>query len=269
MSGRALPLPALMDAPVCTLDGGFNIGQTGRNDNCRSITAGAGVRSRRREPDKTMPDQGKRPIVYLAGPDVFFPDAEAVAARKKDSLARRGMTGCFPLDTGLDPAAYADEKAFAIAIARANEALMRQADIVLANIQPWRGPEADDGTAYEAGFMAALGKLIVLYTNDARPFDQRIREDIYQGETYRDGRFERGQSDRMMIESFGGLADNLMLINAAVASADRATGAAHDPAAIVHPDFESAADFARGVWDSAEARRSPKASWISDPGALG
>ena len=59
----------------------------------------------------------------------------------------------------------------------------------------------------------------------------------------------------MVIEEFGGFADNLMLINAAAASAERATGGKPDPAAIVHYGFEAAADFARRLWDAAYPAR--------------
>lgn len=210
-----------------------------------------------------MPDQQGRPIVYLAGPDVFYPNAQEIAAEKKQILAARSMAGCFPLDTELEPAAFADEKDFALAIARGNEGLMRAADLILANIEPWRGPEADDGTAYEIGFMAALGKLIVLYTNDMRPFSERIRDEVYGGETYQEGAFERGRCDDMMVERFDGFADNLMLTNAATASAERALGARPDPAKIVQTNFLDAANLARRLWDSARERGSQSGSQIS------
>jgi nucleoside 2-deoxyribosyltransferase len=35
--------------------------------------------------------------IYLAGPDVFLPQADVIAAAKKDIFARHGMTGVFPL----------------------------------------------------------------------------------------------------------------------------------------------------------------------------
>lgn len=207
-----------------------------------------------------MPDQQGRPVVYLAGPDVFYPDALEIAGEKKKILANYGMVGRFPLDTELDPAAFSDEKDFALAIARGNEGLMREADLILANIEPWRGPEADDGTSYEIGFMAALGKSIVLYTNDTRPFSERIRKDIYGGETYQDGAFERGRRDDMMVEHFDGFADNLMLINAATTSAEKALGTRPDPASIVHSDFVEAIIFARQLWDSSNQRTAQSGS---------
>jgi nucleoside 2-deoxyribosyltransferase len=198
-------------------------------------------------------DRQDLPSVYLAGPDVFFPDAMERAARMKAALASRSMAGLFPLDSELDRAQFADRKSLGLAIARANEALMRKADIILANIQPWRGVEADDGTAYEIGFMAALGKIVVLYTNDPRPFFERIVSDVYGGEVDQDGPDKRGRGDRMVVEEFDGFADNLMLINAAASSAERATGEKSDPAAIVQLSFEAAADLARRLWDHARS----------------
>jgi nucleoside 2-deoxyribosyltransferase len=201
-----------------------------------------------------MPDEQGQPYVYLAGPDVFYPDALARGESMKEALAARGMIGWFPLDNALDPAQYPDSKQLGLAIGDSCETLMRDADICIANIQPWRGPEADDGTSYEIGFMAALGKLIVLYTNDPRPFAVRIAADIYRGEVYRDGSFRRGKNDGMMVEEFDGFADNLMLINAAAKSAGRALDIGIDAATVVKHGFEVAADFARKLWDG---RRSP------------
>jgi nucleoside 2-deoxyribosyltransferase len=199
-----------------------------------------------------MPDEQGRPFVYLAGPDVFFPDAVARGEHLKTVVAARGMVGLFPLDNDLDPAAYPNRQALAIAIARANEVLMRRADVILANIQPWRGVEADDGTAYEIGFMASLGKLIVLYTSDPRTFGERIRTDVYGGRSFQDGPYERGASDGMMIEDFG-LADNLMLINAAVNTAKRAFGHEPNPAVIVSLGFVAGAEFALRLWQAWQA----------------
>jgi nucleoside 2-deoxyribosyltransferase len=178
------------------------------------------------------------------------------AARMKDHLATHGMIGWFPLDNEFDTANDPDPHDLALRIACANEKLMRDADIILANIQPWRGPEADDGTAYEIGFMAALGKLIVLYTNDRRSFAERIAEDVYRGEIYADGPFRRGKGDNMLIEEFGGLADNLMLINAATACASTALGEKMNPASIVQFGFEAGTAWAKRLWDAQDRSRS-------------
>ncbi|MGO9471913.1 MAG: nucleoside 2-deoxyribosyltransferase, partial [Rhodomicrobium sp.] len=156
-----------------------------------------------------MPNEQGQPYVYLAGPDVFYPDAILRGAKMKAALAARGMAGLFPLDEELHRGDYRNGAELALAIAEACEAQMRKADIGIFNIEPWRGPEADDGTAYELGFMAALGKPVVLYTGDPRPFAERVAADIYRREVYQDGHFTRGKRDGMTIEAFDGFADNL------------------------------------------------------------
>ena len=45
--------------------------------------------------------------IYLAGPDVFLPEAEAMAAAKKQLCAAHGFEGVFPTDPRPDPAADA------------------------------------------------------------------------------------------------------------------------------------------------------------------
>jgi nucleoside 2-deoxyribosyltransferase len=208
----------------------------------------------RKEEENSMPDKRGMPYVYLAGPDVFYADAMERAARMKNVLSARGMIGWFPLDTPLDVTDHPDRKALGLAIGDACETFMRKADMAIANIQPWRGPEADDGTSYEIGFMTALGKPVILYTADPRPFFERILTDVYRGEVYLDGDFTRGKSDHAMIEAFDGFADNLMLINAAVKSVERAGGERADPAAIVQDSFEAAAELAKKLWDELSRR---------------
>ena len=51
-------------------------------------------------------------------------------------------------------------------ISRANEGLMRSCDALVANLTPFRGVSMDSGTAFEVGFMQALGRpLGAGYTN--------------------------------------------------------------------------------------------------------
>ena len=196
-----------------------------------------------------MPGPDGRPYVYLAGPDVFYPDALARGERMKAVLAARGMEGLYPLDGELDAGDFPDPASFALAIAASCEAHIHKADMGLFNIQPWRGPEADEGTAYELGFMAALGKPVVLYTNDPRPFAERISADVYQGSVYRDGAVLRGTDDGMMVEEFEGFAANLMLVNAGARSARLALRRDASPRAAVHMGFEAAADFIKMLWE--------------------
>jgi nucleoside 2-deoxyribosyltransferase len=204
-----------------------------------------------------MPDVQGRPYVYLAGPDVFYPDANDRAEHMKEFLAERDMVGLFPMDSKIDPGQFSDAKDFGIAIGNANEEMMRKADIIIANVEPWRGPEADDGTAYEVGFMAAQGKLVVLHSNDPRPFADRVVEGIYGGKVHQDGPLRRGDSDNMMIEDFPGFADNLMLVNAAVNSMLHTLGGKPDPATAVQRSFRDAVNLAHDMYNKQNLRLRP------------
>lgn len=145
--------------------------------------------------------------VYIAGPEVFFPDGAEIIARK-GVLARQ--YGFEANSFGGDD--YPSDKfAFGMAISKANEDVMRASDFVLANMTPFRGVSTDVGTAFEIGFMCALGKDAFAYTNDPRFYDVRLTEDYYGGEVgpAADG-MVRGHSDGWMVEDHA-MVDNLML----------------------------------------------------------
>jgi nucleoside 2-deoxyribosyltransferase len=143
--------------------------------------------------------------VYLAGPDVFLPDAVEIGRRKVELCARHGVTGLYPLDNVIDLAA-ADAS---LQIFRGNKAMMNDADAIIANLTPFRGPGADAGTVYELGYMAARGKLCLGYSNDPSLYAERVAKftELKTG----DGRLIDAQG--LTVENFG-LADNLMMIHA-------------------------------------------------------
>ncbi|HXO72405.1 MAG TPA: nucleoside 2-deoxyribosyltransferase, partial [Bradyrhizobium sp.] len=143
--------------------------------------------------------------VYLAGPDVFLPDAVDIGRRKVDLCARYGLTGLYPLDNEIDLAA-ADAS---LQIFRGNEAMMNEADAIIANLTPFRGPGADAGTVYELGYMAGCGKLCLGYSNDPRLYAERAAR--FTELKTSDGRLIDAQG--LMVENFS-LVDNLMMIHA-------------------------------------------------------
>ena len=143
--------------------------------------------------------------IYLAGPDVFLPDAVELGRRKAAICARHGLTGLYPLDNAIDLSA----RDASLNIFAGNEAMMIEADAIIANLTPFRAPGADAGTVYELGFMAGRGKLCLGYSNDPTAYADRVRE--FTDVVSRDGRLV----DRMglTVEDFG-LSDNLMMIHA-------------------------------------------------------
>jgi len=142
-----------------------------------------------------------RPHIYLAGPDVFWPDAREAGSAKVALCRRYGCKGLFPLDSELDLRHLTAYEA-GVAIYRANIGLMQRADLVIANMTPFRGPSMDVGTAFELGFMAAQGKPVWGYTLDGRLYADRVAADGADID-----------SDGMAIERFD-MADNLMMVGA-------------------------------------------------------
>jgi len=143
--------------------------------------------------------------IYLAGPDVFLPDAVEIGRRKAELCGRHGLAGLYPLDNAVDVAA----RDASLRIFRGNENMMIEADAIIANLTPFRGPGADAGTVYELGYMAGRGKLCLGYSNDPSSYATRVRE--FTEVIARDGRLTDAQG--LTVEDFG-LTDNLMMIHA-------------------------------------------------------
>jgi nucleoside 2-deoxyribosyltransferase len=113
--------------------------------------------------------------IYLAGPDVFRPDAAEHGRKLVAQCAEFGFTGVFPLDPSLPGELRDDPLAMARHIYQANVARIEGCDAVLANLDFFRGPEPDSGTCFEVGYSVARGKPVVGYIGEEGSFAQRIR----------------------------------------------------------------------------------------------
>ncbi len=104
--------------------------------------------------------------IYLAGPDIFRPDAHEWSVNARDLCRQHGFEALTPFDHGeTEPNR----------IYEGNLELIRKAQIVVANLNPFRGCEPDSGTAFELGYALALGKKLWAYIDSARPMLERIR----------------------------------------------------------------------------------------------
>jgi nucleoside 2-deoxyribosyltransferase len=148
--------------------------------------------------------------IYLAGPDVFLPDAVAVGRRKKELCAEYGFEGLYPFDN--EVIANLQGERIDRLIYRANETMMRSADMGIFNLTPFRGPSADPGTVFELGTLVGLGKLVFGYTNvTSNLLDRTLSSDTIIDSIRSDWRDANG----MAIENFGN-ADNLMIDNSLI-----------------------------------------------------
>ena len=137
--------------------------------------------------------------IYLAGPDVFRPDALTWAEGARALLTRHGHYALIPSD---------NNETSAEGIFRANIEMISEADAVIANLNPFRGCEPDSGTCFEIGCAIALGKQVIAYLVDTRPQLDKLAE-FYGGTlARREGRAV--DPDGLTIENFE-LPVNLML----------------------------------------------------------
>jgi nucleoside 2-deoxyribosyltransferase len=112
--------------------------------------------------------------IYLAGPGVFRPDAIAYGERLKALCAEFGFEGLYPLDKQV-PADITEPAEQAAWIYRANLALIERADLVLADLNFFRGGEPDSGTSFEVGYATALGKPVFAHVAEPGSFTERLQ----------------------------------------------------------------------------------------------
>jgi len=123
-----------------------------------------------------------RPAVYLAGPTVFEPDPEASFAVMRAICARHGLQGVSPLDNQLGLEGMAPGRDLLRRIVAADIELMRRLDGGLFCLDGFRGaPEMDAGTAFEIGYMVALGKPVAGWTRDPRHYPLKVQHFFERG----------------------------------------------------------------------------------------
>ncbi|MEM7180911.1 MAG: nucleoside 2-deoxyribosyltransferase [Spirochaetota bacterium] len=120
--------------------------------------------------------------IYIAGPEVFLPNADDVLAHNKALCADYGFIGLSPLDTEIvqsrephSPIELAEK------IFQANCQLIDECDIVIANCNPFRLAIVDDGTSFEIGYAFANQKLIYGHIRKKKPLPEIVQERIATG----------------------------------------------------------------------------------------
>lgn len=180
------------------------------------------------------------PSVYLAGPDVFYPQALEHLKRKASVCRSLGLAPLVPVDNELEDGHDGTPESLALGIYRGNLAQMAQADAIIANLTPFRGPHMDPGTAFEVGYFAALGKPVVCYTEHEQDLIDRVDAWAGEGQMSLSSHGEVRDPQGHLVENFG-LRENLMIEGAAL----------HQPLAAqrlgAKPSFECFSSFETAV----------------------
>ena len=138
-------------------------------------------------------------LLYLAGPDVFRPNAKQWAESARTLCRQYGYEALIPTDSNEER----PDKIYA-----ANVAMIRRAQIIVANLDSFRGAEPDSGTCFELGYAAALGKRLCGYVTDALTVVERVAH--FERRNADGGELGRLDKQGWHIEDFG-LPANLML----------------------------------------------------------
>lgn len=132
--------------------------------------------------------------IYIAGPDVFEPDSIEIGERYSKICTKHGFKGLYPLDNVID--FNQEKRKIAQDIFLANEELIKECDIVVANLNSFRGKEPDSGTVWECGYAYGLGKKVYAYMDSTAPYIEQFKDtQKKEGDVFRD-------NDGRMIEDF-------------------------------------------------------------------
>lgn len=146
--------------------------------------------------------------VYLAGPEVFLPDAAPVVEQMRQECRDHGLVPIAPLDAGIEDDESADEAPDPVEIFEKNVSRIRESDAVIANVNHFRGSEPDSGTCFELGYAHALGKKLFIYFDDGATAVDRVKQ--FYGPVDEAPGERPADPDGTFVEDFG-YAVNLMM----------------------------------------------------------
>lgn len=112
--------------------------------------------------------------IYIAGPDVFEKESTQIGKRYVELCSKYGFEGLYPLDNVVD--FNQPKQKIAKDIFIANKKMIDKCDIVIANLDSFRGKESDSGTVWECGYAYALGKEVYGYLSREGNYIEQFKE---------------------------------------------------------------------------------------------
>jgi nucleoside 2-deoxyribosyltransferase len=123
-----------------------------------------------------MVKKSKMKKIYIAGPDVFKPNSIEIGKEYVRLCGEYGFKGLYPLDNKVD--FIQSKNKIAQDIFKANQKLIQECDIVITNLNSFRGKESDSGTVWECGYGFGLGKKVYAYiSRDGNYIDQFSKDE--------------------------------------------------------------------------------------------
>ena len=147
--------------------------------------------------------------LYIGGPDAAMPDGQRLLGEKSILCRDKGFVPVVSTEGVLVETEPSEAMAREMYMDRVQR--LRLADAAILNFTPWRGPGCSGGVAFEAGFLAALGKPVFAYLNIEEEGDAELKDRVGQAmglELDRKGVWRDGFGGE--VEDFG-LPEDLML----------------------------------------------------------
>lgn len=104
--------------------------------------------------------------IYLAGPDIYHPDAAQRGQAMLELCASYGHRATFPLT---QPFPKGNKRDRSIWIYSTNTRLIRNSDLIIANLNPYQGDQPDSGTVFEIGLAIGHRIPVIAYRKDTTP----------------------------------------------------------------------------------------------------
>ena len=122
---------------------------------------------------KLVPGAADEPVVYLAGPERFEPDAAERYGKMKRICRAYGLRVLTPMD---ETPETESEDPYARAFSRfeRNQRHVRGCDILIANLNDFHGWEPESDTSFECGMAYQLGKRLYGYMDSAVRMRERV-----------------------------------------------------------------------------------------------
>src|SRR5690606_31904535 len=122
-------------------------------------------------------------------------NAKEIGLQLVSTVRSIGFEGLSPLDKAIT--GEGSKLLLVRKIAEANVKMIQDCNIVLANLEPFRGPSADCGTVWECAYAKGLGKKVYGYNFDNTKYKDKV--------------IGRVAHDNMFVEDFDTW-DNIMLV---------------------------------------------------------
>ncbi|MEG1783137.1 MAG: nucleoside 2-deoxyribosyltransferase [Oscillospiraceae bacterium] len=123
----------------------------------------------------------RKPKAYLAGTEIFYPNTDEVQKEYHRLCDKYGIIGYYPPDVApLDQFKEYEkkdnslpEREMGFFVHDLNH--IKRTDIIIANLNDYRGNEPDSGTAVECGIAWGMGHRCFAFLDDSRVMKERFR----------------------------------------------------------------------------------------------